>query len=104
MIVIVSPQIVTMKSVYTADPFSTHTIGFVSALTSIWDFDLLMAAVKVQSLTFEASCEEQGDPWPVFRNNFLKKKNTLITSNSAISYHKHDRPVTFCLGFHETTI
>lgn len=61
-IVIVSLQILTMKSVYTADPFSTHTIGFVSALTSIWDFDLLMAAVKVQSLTFEASCEEQGDP------------------------------------------
>lgn len=63
-----------------------------------------MAAAKVQSLSFEAACEEQGDPWPIFRNNFLEKKNPLITSNSAISYHKHDRLVTFSLGFHETAI
>lgn len=63
-----------------------------------------MAAAKVQWLTSEAACEEQGDPWPVFKYNFLEKKNPLISSNSAINYHKHDRPVTFCLGSLETTI
>lgn len=59
-----------------------------------------MAAAKVQPQT----SEEQGDPWPVFKYNFLQKKNLLISSNSAISYHKHDRPVTFCLESLETTV
>lgn len=32
---------------------------------------LLMTAAKVQPLISGAACEEQGDPWPVFKYNFL---------------------------------
>lgn len=31
----------------------------------------LMTAAKVQPLISGAACEEQGDPWPVFKYNFL---------------------------------
>lgn len=54
--------ILPLKSIYTALPFSSNTISFVSALTSLSDLDLLIAAAIVHFLTSEAACEEQGDP------------------------------------------
>lgn len=68
---LVWPWISATKSICTALPSSKHTTSFVPALTSLYDVDLLMAAAKVHSLTSEAACEEQGDPWPVFKYNFL---------------------------------